>query len=122
MNPPRSTPPSELQITANAIKRDVELVNVRAEVLEQRMASITDSLQTLIEQIGRLTEIVTFNANQQEQRAAALDAKLGELADINRNQARTLDARLSEIADISRIQANTAASLVQVVNKLLERN
>lgn len=111
MSPPSDPSVSELQISVDATRQEVAAVNSKVDVLDQRLDSISNSLQTLIEQIGRLSEIITFNATQQEQRSIAIDAKLEQIT-----------SKLDQLADISRIQANTAASLVQVVNRLLERN
>lgn len=59
MAPPKQ-PPSDLQIAVNATRREVEVVKVRTEVIDQRLDRIATMGEAIEQQLARLSELRIF--------------------------------------------------------------
>jgi len=59
MAPPKQ-PPSDLQIAVNATRREVEVVKVRTEVVDQRLDRIATMGEAIEQQLARLSELRIF--------------------------------------------------------------
>jgi len=57
MAPPKQ-PPSDLQIAVNATRREVEVVKVRTEVIDQRLDRIATMGEAIEQQLARLSELI----------------------------------------------------------------